>query len=294
MPWRETRVMDERARFVLAMEADEEPIAAVCRRFGISRDKGYKWLRRWQAEGVAGLADRSRAPRSHPQAASKPVAVLARRHGVSETTIRRWRSRTSTEDRSHVRHNLGQATSPVEEAIIAELRTLAGLSLDDITEVMNRCVNPHLSRGSVWTALRRAGLSGRQRRPDRIRRGEGAEALRGGAFRLRPRRPQVPGEARGPGQVRLRRHRTGDPLRLDRDHPRPLRRARRRRDGALHRRLRPHAPHRPHRQRRRVHRPLRRRRGGAHRPTQRPACLRPPLRRPWHRAPPDPALHAED
>ena len=64
MPWKETRVMDERARFVLAVEADEEPIAAVCRRFGISRDKGYKWLRRWQAEGVAGLADRSRALRS--------------------------------------------------------------------------------------------------------------------------------------------------------------------------------------------------------------------------------------
>jgi putative transposase len=46
MPWRETRVMDERARFVLAVEAGEEPVAAVCRRFGISRDKGYKWLRR--------------------------------------------------------------------------------------------------------------------------------------------------------------------------------------------------------------------------------------------------------
>ena len=98
------------------------------------------------------------------QASSESVAVLAERYGVSETTIRRWRGRTSPEDRSHVRHNLGQATSPLEETIIAELRTLGGLSLDDITEVMNRCVNPRLSRGSVWTALRRAGLSGRQRR----------------------------------------------------------------------------------------------------------------------------------
>ncbi|WP_297970345.1 DDE-type integrase/transposase/recombinase [uncultured Amaricoccus sp.] len=102
--------------------------------------------------------------RAEIQASSERVAVLAARYGVSETTIRRWRRRTGTEDRSHVRHNLGQATSPVEEAIIAELRTLAGLSLDDITEVMNRCVNPKLSRGSVWRALRRAGLSGRQRR----------------------------------------------------------------------------------------------------------------------------------
>lgn len=67
MPWKETRVMDERARFVLAVEAGEEPVAALCRRFGISRDKGYKWLRRWQAEGAPGLADRSRAPKSHPR-----------------------------------------------------------------------------------------------------------------------------------------------------------------------------------------------------------------------------------
>lgn len=81
MPWRETRVMDERARFVLAVEAGEEPVAAVCRRFGISRDKGYKWLRRWQAAGAAGLADRSRAPRSHPQAVAEELleACLALR-----------------------------------------------------------------------------------------------------------------------------------------------------------------------------------------------------------------------
>ena len=102
--------------------------------------------------------------RADIQASREPVAVLARRHGVSETTIRRWRGRATTEDRSHVRHHLGQATSPEEEALIVELRTRAGLSLDDITEVMNRCLNPKLSRGSVWRALRRAGLSGRQRR----------------------------------------------------------------------------------------------------------------------------------
>lgn len=63
-----------------------------------------------------------------------------------------------------MRHNLGQATSALEEAIIAELRSIAGLILDDITEAMNCCIHPCLSRGSVWTALRRAGFSGRQRR----------------------------------------------------------------------------------------------------------------------------------
>ena len=43
-------------------------MAALCRRFGVSRQNGYKWLARYRAEGVAGLADRSRAPLSHPQA----------------------------------------------------------------------------------------------------------------------------------------------------------------------------------------------------------------------------------
>lgn len=101
--------------------------------------------------------------RAHIQASPASVAALAAALGVSQTTIRRWRSRTSPDDRSHTRHNRGQATTPVEEAMITELRRLGRLSLDDITEVMNRCINPHLSRGSVWTALRRAGLSARLR-----------------------------------------------------------------------------------------------------------------------------------
>jgi transposase InsO family protein len=99
------------------------------------------------------------------QGSGEPVAALARRFGVSETTIRRWRGRSTTEDRSHVRHRLGQATTPEDEALIRELRLRAWLSVDDITEVMNRCVHPGLSAGSVWRALRRMGLSGRAARP---------------------------------------------------------------------------------------------------------------------------------
>lgn len=98
------------------------------------------------------------------QQSREPVVVLARRFGVSETTIYRWRKRDTVEDRSHARHNRGQATTPEDEAIIIELRRRAGLSLDDITEVMQRCVRPDLSRNSVYSALRRAGLSGRPAR----------------------------------------------------------------------------------------------------------------------------------
>jgi transposase InsO family protein len=84
MPWKDTRVMDQRAAFVLAVEAGEEPVAAVCRRFGISRTAGYRWLGRWRAEGVAGLAERSRAPRKNPRVVAEELLQacleLGRRH----------------------------------------------------------------------------------------------------------------------------------------------------------------------------------------------------------------------
>jgi transposase InsO family protein len=76
MGWRETCAVDERMRFVMAVENQEEAFAAVCRRFGVSRRTGYKWLERYQVEGLAGLKDRSRAPLHHPQAI--PDAIFER------------------------------------------------------------------------------------------------------------------------------------------------------------------------------------------------------------------------
>lgn len=84
MGWMETCPVDERLRFVLAVEAQEEPFAAVCRRFGTSRRVGYKWWKRWLSEGVEGLKDRSRAPLSRPWTIAPEVAeaclAIRRRH----------------------------------------------------------------------------------------------------------------------------------------------------------------------------------------------------------------------
>src|SRR4051794_7703992 len=66
MPWKETRVPDERLRFVLACLDDDDSMAAVCRRFGVSRRVGYKWLARYKEDGPPGLGERSRAPLSSP------------------------------------------------------------------------------------------------------------------------------------------------------------------------------------------------------------------------------------
>ena len=81
MAWKETHVHDERVNFVREVEAGDESIADLCRVYGVSRKTGYKWWARYEQEGVAGLADRSRAPRSHPNAvgADDEAAILALR-----------------------------------------------------------------------------------------------------------------------------------------------------------------------------------------------------------------------
>ena len=54
--------MDKRMRFVIGVEKREEPFAAICRQFGVSRKADYKWLARYREAGVEGLIDRSRVP----------------------------------------------------------------------------------------------------------------------------------------------------------------------------------------------------------------------------------------
>jgi transposase-like protein len=49
----------------------------------------------------------------------------------------------------------------MEEALVCELRTKVGLPLDDITEVMHRCLNPKLSRSAIHRCLKRHGLNRR-------------------------------------------------------------------------------------------------------------------------------------
>ena len=86
MGWTETCAMDERIRFVReAMRpGGEDSMSALCDRYGISRKTGYKWLERFEQDGRAGLKDRSRAPRAHPNAVEagtvERIIALRRAH----------------------------------------------------------------------------------------------------------------------------------------------------------------------------------------------------------------------
>lgn len=63
MPWREHRRVDLREQFVLKASEPRANISELSRDFGISRKTAYFWLKRFKAEGVVGLQERSHRPR---------------------------------------------------------------------------------------------------------------------------------------------------------------------------------------------------------------------------------------
>ena len=76
MPWDESCSMDERIGFVAARLRGFGAMVEDCEAFGISRKTGYKWMARYDAEGAAGLAERSHAP--HRPGGLTPEALCAR------------------------------------------------------------------------------------------------------------------------------------------------------------------------------------------------------------------------
>src|SRR5436190_20460735 len=66
MPWQETHVVDQRTEFVLRVVQGNERFGDVCREYGISRKTGYKWKERFLSEGLSGLGDESRRPKTSP------------------------------------------------------------------------------------------------------------------------------------------------------------------------------------------------------------------------------------
>lgn len=73
MPWNETCEMNEKVKFIAAWQSDVYNMSELCRRFGISRKTGYKWLERYEQGGVDGLKGRSRACHYHPNAIAEDV-----------------------------------------------------------------------------------------------------------------------------------------------------------------------------------------------------------------------------
>lgn len=66
MPWIETKPMNEKIKFISAyLDKQESNFTALCKRFQISCKTGYKYVARFEVEGIDGLKERSRAPHHH-------------------------------------------------------------------------------------------------------------------------------------------------------------------------------------------------------------------------------------
>lgn len=74
MPWAQTDPMSERLRFVTALRKHKSTFSSMCATFGIAPKTGYKWLHQFEAQGPAGLADRSRRPKSNSRSIAPEVA----------------------------------------------------------------------------------------------------------------------------------------------------------------------------------------------------------------------------
>jgi transposase InsO family protein len=76
MPWSQTTPMDQKMLFLVDCINDSIPISESCRRYGISRKTGYKWIKRYVEHGPEGLVDRSRRP--HHVVRSTPPETVER------------------------------------------------------------------------------------------------------------------------------------------------------------------------------------------------------------------------
>lgn len=68
MPWSQVSVVEQRLSFLIEADKRTETISGLCRRYGVSRKTGYKWLKRYQQCGtLAALKDQPRRPQRSPQ-----------------------------------------------------------------------------------------------------------------------------------------------------------------------------------------------------------------------------------
>ena len=88
-------------RFDVLFEPERtgETVADVCRRYGISRDTYYRYRRRYLEEGIEGLEDRSRKPRSSPNRipAEVEIRIVEMRSGHPRWGARRIRAELTRE-----------------------------------------------------------------------------------------------------------------------------------------------------------------------------------------------------
>jgi transposase InsO family protein len=76
MPWEEKNAERLRMEFIVAHQSEQYSFTELCELFGISREAGYYCVRRFREDGIEGLKERSRAPKSCPHRVDPAVEAL--------------------------------------------------------------------------------------------------------------------------------------------------------------------------------------------------------------------------
>jgi transposase-like protein len=102
-----------RRRLAIIRHAEEVTgnVAMTCRYYGISRQVYYRWLRRYQEQGIDGLRDLSRRPHHSPnatvQSSSQRVSGSPRQPGAKPARLERRQQRGRDCQRSPKASDLG-------------------------------------------------------------------------------------------------------------------------------------------------------------------------------------------
>jgi transposase InsO family protein len=84
MPWKESRIVDQRLQFLSSYQKEEMSVSDLCREYGISRPTGYRWINRYEEVGPEGLLNLSSRPHScshaTPEKTENAILVLRSKH----------------------------------------------------------------------------------------------------------------------------------------------------------------------------------------------------------------------
>jgi transposase len=83
MPWKKSEPVDQRREFALKALGTLN-FRALCEEYGISPKTGYKWRERFLRQGLEGMEEDSRRPRSSPKQLSEgQVCEIVKQAGAS-------------------------------------------------------------------------------------------------------------------------------------------------------------------------------------------------------------------
>jgi len=73
MPWKMEKPMDQKVKLIGDWLDKNYSIKELSNKYGVSRKTIYKWLKRYEDEGIAGLEDKSRASHNHPNLTNSDI-----------------------------------------------------------------------------------------------------------------------------------------------------------------------------------------------------------------------------